>query len=99
MSAMNFRHVLECGGLSPLSVCRSTQRSHRLIRIAFTLTIAFSIVTHSTDYDFDGKMSERNQWGQGASVPDVGRDETKLWFYFLARSYLDAGSADTQRPR
>jgi len=32
-----------------------------------------------------------NQWGRGASVPDVSRGETKLWFYFLARSYLDAG--------
>jgi hypothetical protein len=32
-----------------------------------------------------------NQWGQGASVPDVSRLETKLWFYFLARSYIDAG--------
>lgn len=32
-----------------------------------------------------------NQWGQGSSVPDVSRDETKLWFYFLARSYIDAG--------
>jgi hypothetical protein len=32
-----------------------------------------------------------NQWGQGASVPDVSRSETKLWFYFLARSYIDIG--------
>ena len=32
-----------------------------------------------------------NQWGQGSSVPNVSRHETKLWFYFLARSYLDAG--------
>ena len=32
-----------------------------------------------------------NQWGQGSSVPDVSRTETKLWFYFLARSYIDAG--------
>ncbi len=32
-----------------------------------------------------------NQWGQGSSVPDVSRPETKLWFYFLARSYMDAG--------
>jgi len=23
-----------------------------------------------------------NQWGQGSSVPDVSRPETKLWFYF-----------------
>ena len=32
-----------------------------------------------------------NHWGQGASVPDVSRSETKLWFYFLARSYIDIG--------
>jgi len=32
-----------------------------------------------------------NQWGAGASIPDVSRSETKLWFYFLARSYMDAG--------
>ena len=32
-----------------------------------------------------------NQWGQGSSVPDVSRSETRLWFYFLARSYIDIG--------
>jgi hypothetical protein len=32
-----------------------------------------------------------NQWGRGASVPDVSRSETKLWFYYLAAAYLDAG--------
>jgi hypothetical protein len=37
----------------------------------------------------DGR--HRNQWGKGASVPDVSRPETKLWFYFLAASYMDIG--------
>ncbi|MEN9635682.1 MAG: hypothetical protein RL077_4086 [Verrucomicrobiota bacterium] len=32
-----------------------------------------------------------NHWGQGSSVPDVSRSETKLWFYFLARCYIDLG--------
>ncbi len=32
-----------------------------------------------------------NQWGRDSSVPDVSRPETKLWFHFLAASYLDAG--------
>jgi hypothetical protein len=31
------------------------------------------------------------QWGANAGVPDVSRAETKLWFYFLARSYIDIG--------
>ncbi|WP_188554975.1 hypothetical protein [Edaphobacter dinghuensis] len=33
----------------------------------------------------------KDQWGKGSSVPDVSRMETKLWFYFLARSYIDLG--------
>jgi hypothetical protein len=37
----------------------------------------------------DGRR--QNQWGNGSSVPDVSRSETKLWFYFLARSYIDLG--------
>lgn len=32
-----------------------------------------------------------NQWGRGASIPDVSRLETKLWFYYLAASYIDIG--------
>jgi len=31
------------------------------------------------------------QWGRGGSVPDVSRMETRLWFYFLAASYIDLG--------
>jgi hypothetical protein len=33
----------------------------------------------------------RNQWGREGSVPDVSCPETKLWFYFLARSFIDLG--------
>jgi hypothetical protein len=37
----------------------------------------------------DGRR--RNQWGRNSSVPDVSRPETKLWFYFLATSFIDLG--------
>jgi hypothetical protein len=37
----------------------------------------------------DGRR--QNQWGRYSSVPDVSRPETKLWFYFLAASYIDLG--------
>jgi hypothetical protein len=33
----------------------------------------------------------RRNWGPNASVPDITRPETKLWFYFLAKSYIDLG--------
>jgi len=35
--------------------------------------------------------AKRRDWGPDASVPDVSRTETKLWFYFLSRSFIDIG--------
>ena len=37
----------------------------------------------------DGRRVD--QWRPGSSVPDVSRPETKLYFYFLAASFIDAG--------
>ncbi|MBI2516319.1 MAG: hypothetical protein HYV95_05330 [Opitutae bacterium] len=37
----------------------------------------------------DGRF--RNHWGENQAVPDVNLMETKLWFYFLAASFIDAG--------
>jgi hypothetical protein len=30
-------------------------------------------------------------WGKAGGIPDVSHPETKLWFYFLAASYIDLG--------
>ncbi len=30
-------------------------------------------------------------WGGSGSVPDMSRPETRMWFYFLASSYIDVG--------
>ena len=32
-----------------------------------------------------------NHWGDRASVPDMSRLETRMWFYFLASRYIDVG--------
>jgi hypothetical protein len=37
----------------------------------------------------DGRR--KDQWGRNASVPDVSQPETKLWFFFLAASFIDLG--------
>ena len=37
----------------------------------------------------DGRR--QRQWGRNSSVPDVSRPETQLWFYFLAKSFIDIG--------
>ena len=37
----------------------------------------------------DGRFHDT--WGKDGSVPDVSRPETRLWFFFLAASYIDLG--------
>ena len=37
----------------------------------------------------DGRF--HNHWGKDGSVPDVSRPETRLWFFYLAASYIDLG--------
>lgn len=37
----------------------------------------------------DGKFV--NHWGRTGSVPDMSRLETRMWFYFLAISFIDDG--------
>jgi hypothetical protein len=37
----------------------------------------------------DGRF--KDHWAPGQSVPDVSRPETRLWFYFLGASFIDAG--------
>jgi hypothetical protein len=39
----------------------------------------------------DPNGSGHDHWRAGASIPDISQQETKLWFYFLAASYIDVG--------
>jgi hypothetical protein len=32
-----------------------------------------------------------NHWRRGSSVPDISKQESQLWFYYLAASYIDLG--------
>jgi len=34
---------------------------------------------------------QRRDWGRNASVPDESRLDTRLWFYYQAAAYIDAG--------
>jgi hypothetical protein len=37
----------------------------------------------------DGRMV--NHWRRGSSVPDIRQTESKMWFFFLAASYINIG--------
>ncbi len=54
----------------------------------FGLSVEERTFSYDAMLNPDGKLV--NHWGR-ASVPDVTRLETQLWFYYLAGSYIDLG--------
>lgn len=46
-------------------------------------------------FDYEAMLYDKgkfhNHWREGASVPDMGRTETRLWFYYRAVRYLESG--------
>ena len=56
---------------------------------------AFGLPVETRTFNYEAMLYPdgryRNQWLPGASVPDMTRLETRMWFYYRARRYIDAG--------
>jgi hypothetical protein len=55
----------------------------------------FGVPREIRNFNYDAIRYANNRykdhWGVGQSVPDISRLETKMWFYFMARLYIDSG--------
>lgn len=55
----------------------------------------FGLPAEKRNFDYkamlfkDGKY--RDLWGLGGSVPDMSKLETRMWFFYRAKRYIDAG--------
>ncbi len=56
---------------------------------------AFDLPVEQRNFDYDAMLYEdglfHDHWVQGASIPDISRMETRLYFYYRAMRYIDAG--------
>jgi hypothetical protein len=55
---------------------------------------AFDLPAEKRNFRYSDMLfpeGHRRNWGPNASVPDISRAETKLWFYYQAASYIDLG--------
>ncbi|MHB1307551.1 MAG: hypothetical protein ACYDC1_06845 [Limisphaerales bacterium] len=56
---------------------------------------AFDLAPESRPFNYEAMLYPEghrvNHWADGASVPDMSRLETRLWFFHLGASYLDVG--------
>ena len=65
------------------------------IRIPEWVFVEFGMSAEQRNFRYDEMLNPSGKfvdfWGKGASVPDITQTETKLWFMFLAGSYINAG--------
>lgn len=56
---------------------------------------AFDLPVTERNFDYEAIIYTNglynNQWGKGNSVPDISRIEARMWFFYLATRYIDAG--------
>lgn len=56
---------------------------------------AFGREPEARNFRFDAICDENGvylgQWGENTCVPDMSREETQMWFYFMAVKYMEAG--------
>jgi hypothetical protein len=56
---------------------------------------AFGLSPEERNFRYEGMLYPGGRgldhWGPGSSIPDISQQETKLWFYFLAASYIGVG--------
>jgi len=56
---------------------------------------AFGLEPENRSFSYKAMLYPRNKgvnaWGPGGSIPDMSRLETKMWFYYRAARFIDAG--------
>ncbi|MCY3024524.1 MAG: hypothetical protein NTW87_36575 [Planctomycetota bacterium] len=55
----------------------------------------FGLKPEQRNFSYDAMLFDKdkfkNHWCPGASVPDMSKLETRMWFFYRARRYIDAG--------
>jgi len=55
----------------------------------------FGLPVDERNFSYSDMLNQNGQfvdhWGPGASVPDISRLETRMFFYFMARKYMEIG--------
>ena len=56
---------------------------------------AFGKTPEERNFNFDNIRDEGgtylNQWGEGTCVPDMSREESQMWFYYMGVKYMEIG--------
>lgn len=55
----------------------------------------FGLPVEKRNFSYDAMLFDngklKDMWGPGGSVPDMSKLETRMWFFYRAKRYIDAG--------
>lgn len=65
------------------------------VKIPSRVLKEFGLPAESRNFCYDSMINKNgllvNHWSRGASVPDISRLETRMWFFYLATGYINIG--------
>lgn len=71
------------------------KRQVEAVKIPAYVFEAFGLAPEDRNFSYDAMLFPDgkwiNQWGKDASVEDITQLESRMWIYYLATSYIDAG--------
>lgn len=76
-------------------IFETTHKNVEKIAVPAWVFEEFDLTPEQRNFSYDAMLYEDgswiDQWGPGASVPDMSRLETRMWFFYRARRYIDLG--------
>jgi hypothetical protein len=93
--AANRFHRLDPDGILQACVFETTYTGVEKIPVPEWVFMEFGLSPERRNFRYEamlypgGKL--RDHWVPGGSVPDMSRLETRMWFYYRSRRYIDAG--------
>ena len=65
------------------------------VQIPLEVFKAFGVPQKVRNFDYEAMLypfgHRHNHWSKGSSVPDMSRLETKMWFFYVAKRWIDMG--------
>ena len=88
-------HAYDADVIFQASVFEIVTRRVNEVLIPSQVLDAFAQPPDPRPFRYEDMINEQgylvDHWNAGSSVPDISRLETRMWFYYLATRYIDAG--------
>jgi hypothetical protein len=88
-------HVLDPDMILQAGVFEAITPDVERLTIPDWVFAAFDLLPEARNFRYESMLFKnglgRDIWSSGSSLPDISQLETRLWFYYAAKSYIDIG--------